>query len=159
MQTHFILNAKDPRSRTVAEDPPPLPSPSSSTAIVDVDRDSPAQSFIGNPRSSPPAPLFAASAAPFFQTAAATLFFGPVVAGHQHGSAAPSFAHSTAPCAANAGRLCVRLSPLLRPRSSAASRMVASMILRRRWLGPAPPPPLLGPDSFAVVGRPRLLLD
>ncbi|KAK9094706.1 hypothetical protein Scep_026175 [Stephania cephalantha] len=83
------LVGEDPRRRTVAEDPPPPPLPSSSTAIVDVDRDSSAQSFIGNPvdrasprpiesvgrrrcrcavfssgvaaaaRSSPPAPLFA----------------------------------------------------------------------------------------------------
>ncbi|KAK9111835.1 hypothetical protein Scep_019354 [Stephania cephalantha] len=47
LQTHFVdPKRQDLCHRTVAEDPPPPPSPSSSTAIVDVDRDSPPQSFI-----------------------------------------------------------------------------------------------------------------
>ncbi|KAK9104905.1 hypothetical protein Scep_021749 [Stephania cephalantha] len=52
LQTHFVdpkrqdLRHRDLRHRTVAEDPPPPPSSSSSTAIVDVDRNSPPQSFI-----------------------------------------------------------------------------------------------------------------
>ncbi|KAK9113986.1 hypothetical protein Syun_020783 [Stephania yunnanensis] len=153
LQTLFIdQKCQDLRRRTVAEDPPPPRSPSSSTAIVDVDHDSPTQSFIRD-RESPRAPaqstvrrrrrcaVFSSSAAEAARSSPLVSLF-IIVAASFFGFAA------TAPYAAVIRQLrdplCrLRWSP---PRSSAAAarRVVSSAILRHRWLSPAPPlPPLL----------------
>ncbi|KAK9156888.1 hypothetical protein Scep_003462 [Stephania cephalantha] len=143
----FHPKRQDLRRRTVAEYPPPPPSPSSSTAIVDVDRDSPAQSFIRDresPRASPD------------QAASARCALRGLLLGARRCSSPPPalFRTAAAPLFRTRRRAsCVRVIRPLRgpcvcgdavaPRSSAAIAasdrstappLVASAILRRRWL-------------------------
>ncbi|KAK9127753.1 hypothetical protein Syun_016550 [Stephania yunnanensis] len=130
------------RRRTIAEDSPPLPSPSLSTAIIDVDRDSSAQSFIRNPRrlrlAARPCPIESVGrrhcrCAVFFFGAAATARSSPPVP-----LFAPLIRHrcpllSICRCWPSTGLRGPVICPL------------CDHLCRRRWspllLDPAPPPP------------------
>ncbi|KAK9093050.1 hypothetical protein Syun_027961 [Stephania yunnanensis] len=171
LQTHFIRNAEDPCRRIVAEDPPP----SSSTAIVDVDRDSPAHSFIGNPRrprvaarpcpielvgrrrcryavfssgvaaakwSSPPAPLFAAAAAPFFESPPLPPSLDP-----------PPLAINKAPRPRDPPTPRPPVTPTLVASASSRRRCWTRSAAARRSRDPPPPLALLRPTLLMTIGR------
>ncbi|KAK9128134.1 hypothetical protein Syun_016931 [Stephania yunnanensis] len=125
------------------------PSPSSSTVIVDVDRDSPALSFLCNARRrrpglapalremvirrrchcavSPPAPLFA-----------------PLFRHHGFRLISPRYPYISAPLATNTAP---QPSAPSTPRPPVQPTLLASAILRRRCSGPTPLPPLLASGS------------